>query len=265
MKRRCFAVGFALAMLVPSATASGQADDTFRWSGTLAPGGTIEIRGINGDIEATPGSGSTVAVQATKRGKKSDPREVTVEVIEDAEGVLVCAIYPSMDRDRPNRCRRHGEGSRTRDNDVTVDFQVRVPSGARLVARTVNGEVRATGLSGDVEAATVNGGITLATAGAATARTVNGSIDATTGRTSWAGEIQFQTVNGSITLRLPSDVRTQVNGKTVNGNLESDFPLTLEANQRWGPKRFEGTIGGGGGGTIDIETVNGSIRLRRAT
>jgi DUF4097 and DUF4098 domain-containing protein YvlB len=264
MKKHWLAAAFVLATLAPFTTARGQVEDTFRWSGTLATGSTIEIRGINGDIEASPGTDSTVEVRATKRGKKSDPREVTIEVVQDVEGVLVCAIYPSRDRDEPNRCRRDGEGSQTRDNDVTVDFQVSVPSGARLVAGTVNGGVRATGLSGDVEASTVNGEVAVVTAGTVTARTVNGSIEATTGRPSWTGELQFETVNGSITLRLPDQTRAEVSGKTVNGGIESDFPLTLESNRRWGPQHFEATLGGGGGGTIDLQTVNGSIRLQRS-
>ena len=62
------------------------------------------------------------------------------------------------------------------ENDVSVRFTVRVPAGVRFVARTVNGDVAAEGLTGDVQATTVNGGVRLSTAGQADAETVNGSI-----------------------------------------------------------------------------------------
>src|SRR2546421_4047570 len=44
-----------------------------------------------------------------------------------------------------------------RDNDVTVDFTVRVPTGVRFLGKTVNGEVEAAVLSSDVEANTRSG------------------------------------------------------------------------------------------------------------
>ena len=65
---------------------------------------------------------------------------------------------------------------RSRNNDVKVDFTVIVPAGVAFVGRTVNGGVKAIDLTGDVEARTVNGNITLATGGYARAKTVNGSI-----------------------------------------------------------------------------------------
>lgn len=84
------------------------------------------------------------------------------------------------------------------------------------------------------------------------------------GRASWTGTLGFGTVNGSITLRMPAGTNATVEGSTVNGGIDSDFPLMLEANHSWGPRRFEGQIGQGGG-KIEFETVNGSIRLVRAS
>lgn len=256
--------GFA-AVVVLSGTAEAQTSETFEWSGLLPAGGTLEVRGVNGDIEAAPSASPRAEVRAVKTGKKSDPRAVQIEVVQDAIGVLVCAVYPSRGADRPNRCARNGYVANVRDNDVDVDFIVKVPAGAGLVARTVNGKVSATALSGDIEASTVNGGIDLSTAGVASANTVNGSIDARIGRSQWTGTREYRTVNGAIKIELPADARAAVKGRTVNGDLDSDFPLTIQTGRLWGPRSFEGTIGGGGGGRLEIETVNGAIRLRRAS
>jgi len=48
----------------------------------------------------------------------------------------------------------------------------------------------------------------------------------------------------------------------VNGSIETDFPLTVTG--RLGPRRVTGTIGNGGR-RLALETVNGSIRLRKNT
>ena len=53
------------------------------------------------------------------------------------------------------------EAELTRDNDVKVEFTVRVPSGANLAARTVNGGIEARDLDGRVEVSTVNGSVDL--------------------------------------------------------------------------------------------------------
>ena len=264
MRSRWITIATALTALCTAGGALAQTEDAFQWSGVVAPGRTLEIRGINGDIEVTAATGAAAEVRAAKKGDDDDPRQVRVEVVEDAQGVLVCAVYPMSRDDRPNTCSRDRRDQHIRDNDVRVDFEVEVPVGVRLVAKTVNGDVDAMGIRADAEVATVNGKIRVASTGTVSAHTVNGSIEATMGRESWTGELGFRTVNGSITLRMPAGTGAVIEGKTVNGGLDSDFPLTLEANRGWGPKRFEGRIGEGGG-TIAIETVNGSIRLVRAS
>jgi len=237
------------------------AQGEFHWKGQVAAGKTIEIKGVNGDIDATAGSGD-VEVTAVKHARRSDPDEVKIEVVPSEGGVTICAVYPS-DGARENTCEtgEHGHMS-THDNDVRVNFTVRVPAGVRFVGHTVNGEVEAANLSGDVEAHTVNGSIRVSTSGSAEASTVNGSITASIGRAQWTDALEFHTVNGGITLDLPANVSTEVRASTVNGSIETDFPLTVTG--RLGPRRVTGTIGNGGR-RLALETVNGSIRLRKNT
>ena len=264
MASRWITITVSLALLGSAGRAIGQAQEPFRWSGVVEPGKTLEVRGINGDIEASGAEGTAAEVRASKEGEDDDPREVRIEVVEDAQGVLICAVYPTRRGERPNECHRNRRDQQLDDHDVTVDFVVQVPAGVRLVARTVNGSIRATGIGADTEVSTVNGKVEVASTGTVSAHTVNGSIEATMGRERWTGKLEFHTVNGSVTLRMPAGTSAVVEGETVNGDLESDFPLTLEANRQWGPRKFEGSIGEGGG-RLSIETVNGSIRLVRAS
>jgi len=48
---------------------------------------------------------------------------------------------------------------------------------------------------------------------------------------------------------------------TLHGSISSDYPVQLSG--RFGPRRAEGTIGRGGR-EIEMETVNGSIELRKS-
>lgn len=251
---------FVLGALVAAAAGTAQAQD-FEWQGRVARGNAIEIKNINGDVEATRGSGDQVEVTAVKReGRRGDPDDVTFEVVEHEGGVTICAVYPDSGR-RPNECRPGSDGRmNTRDNDTEVHFTVRVPAGVDLIGKSVNGDVRVDGVPGNAVARTVNGDIEVTAAGAVQASTVNGSIDASMGTAAFEDDLEFNTVNGSITLELPDGVNADVSASTVNGGMETDFPLTVEG--RWGPRHLRGTIGRGGP-RIELETVNGRIALRR--
>jgi hypothetical protein len=235
--------------------------DDFQWRGTVRPGGTIEVKGVNGDVTAMTGSGPDVEVTAERKARRNNPEEVRLEVVEHAGGVTICAVYPSKDAVQPNECRPGREGRmNVQNNDVSVRFVARVPAGVRFVGRTVNGDVDAQGLNGPVALATVNGSTTFSTASYGEASTVNGSIRGIMGASGWNDGLAFHTVNGSITLDLPPDLSAEVRASTVNGEISTDFPLTVTG--RVSRRHVTGTIGTGGR-QLDLETVNGSVRLRR--
>ncbi len=257
------AIAAAAFVTLACAPAVAQREDTFRWSGELAAGTTLEVRGMNGDVQARPSSGRTVEVVAVKRGDDDDPTAVDIEVIEGTAGIEVCAVYPGKRGTRNSTC-DHGDDDHDdwEDNDVVVDFTISVPSGVAFEGSTVNGGIDVSGLTSDVSVATVNGGIDVTSSGTVEAKTVNGSINASTGAASWNGTLEFKTVNGSIHLSLPAGAAAAVSAQTLNGDFSSDFPLTVEAGE-WGPKKVSGSIGSGGG-RLELETVNGEIEIRKS-
>ena len=258
MHRYLLACTTAAAVLL--APAAGAAQD-FRWHGSIPQGQSIEIKGVNGDVHAEPSGGNDVEVTAEKRARRDDPDSVQIQVVPHAGGVTICAVYPSRDGSRPNEC-QPGDGGRmnVQNNDVTVRFTVRVPAGVNFIGKTVNGEVEAMRLNGDVTLTTVNGSIGFSTTGGGRANTVNGSIRGEMGRADWTDRLEMATVNGSITLTLPSTLSTDVKASTVNGDITTDFPLT--ATGRITRRSVPGTIGGGGR-SLSLESVNGSITLKK--
>ena len=250
----------ALLLLLPLA-AHAQDADRWSWTGAVPAGRSIEIKGVNGAVSASLGSGSQVRVVAVKSAREDDPAAVELRVVEHAGGVTICAVYPSP-RGRPaNDCQpgAHGRSNVSR-NDVKVDFTVELPRGTSLVARTVNGGVTGTGLQSDVTAHTVNGDVRVGTTGVARAETVNGSIHAALGRSDWRDELAFETVNGGITVEFSGELNAVVQANTVNGSIDTDYPLSVQG--RFGPKRLTGTVGSGGR-TLELSTVNGAISLVR--
>ena len=113
-------------------------------------------------------------------------------------------------------------------------------------------------MTADILARTINGSIRLSTSQGASATTVNGSITASFGETSWDGEVAFETVNGSIRLEVPAQINANLDIRTSNGRITTaDLPITTTRSSR---RRVEGTLGEGGP-DLRLKTVNGSITL----
>jgi hypothetical protein len=245
--------------------------DEFRWSGNVPAGSSIEVKGINGEIVADAASGSEVQVVALKKARRGDVNSVHIKVEQHAGGVTICALYPDDEGEYPSSCsggvvndtgQSEGSGSHSvRNNDVTVDFTVHVPSQVGFVGKTVNGGISVTSLNANVLTRTVNGSIKISTTGYAEAATVNGGINARFLDGAWPKLLSFKTVNGEINLDLPASLSATVDAKTFNGAINSDFPLNV--TEQKGRKELKGTIESGGRELI-LKTLNGSISLRIA-
>ncbi len=227
----------------------------FSWDSLIAQGDQIEIKGVNGDVLATPTTGSEVRVSVLAE-HEIDPSQVSFEVITHAAGVTICAVYPDVPGEPANECLPGDQGHMAvRDNDVEVVFVVAVPAGVVFVGRTVNGNVSAELLLSDAFVSTVNGNAVVSTTGQATASTVDGFINAAVGSANWDRGLEFTTVNGNVTVQIPSNTNAEVHASTVNGIITSDFSLTEVA-----PGVMQGVIGLGGP-VLTLSTVNGNITL----
>ena len=230
----------------------------FVWRGVVETGQTLQIKGVNGDIIAGRASGTEIEVRAEKRARRSDVDDVRIEVVEHADGVTLCAVYPSS-RGRENTCEPgSGGGNSVRNVDVQVTFYVSVPANVTFLGSTVNGDVEVEDLASDVDVSSVNGDIEISTTGFAEATTVNGSIDAAMEQYDIENGLSFTTVNGSISLDLPDDVDADLDARWLNGRLEADLPF--ERIGRVSRRSARGVLGDGGP-ELHITTVNGSIHI----
>jgi DUF4097 and DUF4098 domain-containing protein YvlB len=232
----------------------------FHWTGKLADNNIVEIKNINGSIDASSSSGDQVEVTAEKSGPEAD--QVKIQVVPSSEGVTICAMFPhgsSSCEPGESWHSNNVHGDRTK-----VNFTVHLPQNLRFSGQSVNGEVKALDMGRYVRATSVNGSVRVSTKSWALAETVNGSVDVAMGSADWNGKLKIETVNGSITLKLPDDLNADVRFRSVNGNLTTDFPLTIQGSFGGMPgnHRVEGRIGSGGR-ELDVETVNGSVRLEK--
>lgn len=238
----------------------GSTTEHFEWVGQVAPGATVEIKNINGEVRAHPGSGSTVRVRAAKQGWDDLPSTVRIVVVETPQRVTFCAVYPDVPGLPPNQCLPGGEAQlASRGNDVSVRFEVDVPPGRTFVGATLAGPVEATGLVGYVVARTISGDIEISTTDLAEASTISGDIRASIGRGDWDRDLSFRAVEGHVTIWLPSATNADVWASTGRGTIATDFPLSI--TQVGQSRQLQGRLGSGGH-DLQIATGSGNIAVR---
>jgi DUF4097 and DUF4098 domain-containing protein YvlB len=149
---------------------------------------------------------------------------------------------------------------------------------------SVSGNVRARGIAGDVRARSVSGDVDLdAVTGDVTVSSVSGHgyvtvarsrvvrMETVSGDLSYGGTFDptgtydFRAHSANIRLDMPADVAATMSIDTFSGDIETDFPLTIQPNSDRGPSRHhvETTLGRGGA-HVTISTFSGDIELRRS-
>jgi hypothetical protein len=257
-----------LALLLAPAALSAQDRQTQRDAFTLnerVPAGQwIRVRNINGGLRVHPSTSDRVEITATKSWRRGDPQDVRIETKRSSDGsILVCAFWTENATCTENSYESHNDGWRRgdRNNDVSVDFDIRVPRGVKVGVYGVNGGVSVDGATSEVRASTVNGSVdATSTGGPVVANTVNGSVHATMGRFDGDQDLTFSTVNGSVVAEFTGDVDADIDLSTVNGRFQTDWPVTISG--RIDPRRLRATLGKGGR-RIKLSTVNGNVELRK--
>jgi DUF4097 and DUF4098 domain-containing protein YvlB len=91
--------------------------------------------------------------------------------------------------------------------------------------------------------------------GALDGSTTNGSVNAQLTRVD--GDVNLETTNGSVTLKVPRDIRANLDVSTSNGGIRSD--LEVEGGEK-GRRHLAGEVNGGGG-LVKIRTTNGGVSI----
>ena len=274
----------AVAFVAPSFAAAqevGRSQEVWTWDGRVERGKWFRLSSINGPVTIEASSDNMVHVRAEKEVRRGDITDVAFQVLQSGGDVQVCALwYRDSCEEDGVRSRRDDDDRRENRRDVKVKFTVRVPAGVHVDAETVNGEMEVRNVTADVRASTVNGGVEVRDVGGevrattvnggvdvstkngpVTATTVNGDVDVKMAAISRDGPMKFTTVNGRVSVEMPESIDADVEMETMHGSISSDYPVTLAG--RFGPRHARGTIGKGGR-RIEMETLNGSVVLRKA-
>jgi gas vesicle protein len=246
-------------------------EETLSWTFDSAGINKIDAQTVNGSIKLEGADDSSIHVSAWKVVSGRDPAQAEAF----AQQVKV---YAERNGDEIRIYREHPKPPH--GVSVNVRYEIECPVLMNANLRTVNSKIEASGIDGAVDVTTVNGDIELqCDTGPVHAQTTNGGIEAAIGRLeheskfsttnggvevsvdSGAAGLTATTTNGGIDVTLPETFSGQLDARTSNGRVYSDFPIPSAGNIR---NRLEGQIGEGQGAAIvKLRSLNGSIYLRK--
>jgi hypothetical protein len=233
--------------------ASGKATDEWTRTYTLLKGGRLEIINVNGLIEVFPATGSQVEVVAR--------REVRTRSDEEAKARLAKAeMVEEVGKDHVRIEMKPGEAQNSfgPHGRVNIQYRVTVPPGLATTFRTENGAVRLENVQGRITAVSTNGPVVgRGLSGSVDASTVNGGIEI--GLTTLDADSKITTVNGPATLIVGAGVGAELEAEAVNGGVVTQDGLPLTESDRT-PRRVAGRINKGGPRII-VQTTNGGVRV----
>lgn len=255
----------------------------------LSSGGVVELSLISGDIKVTSWNRDQVRIKAS-----SENGSLQLDATNGRVSLSVRSIHDDMgdteyDITIPAGARLISHsvsadittdgGSDVEARSVSGDVSVANATGratlesvsGSLTARHVghglriNGvssDVNATDITGDINAQSTSGDIVLGTTHSSFVHTETVSGDTRFGGTiDRAGRYDFHSHSGDITLAVPATGVT-FDVSTFNGDVQSDYPMTLQPGSEVGQKHMEFSINGGGA-RVTAETFSGSITVER--
>lgn len=234
----------------------------------LEKGGTFSLENVNGTLTLTLAKGSEVHFVAEKSAKALDQEKAKkglaqIEVVTETKPDLVRVVtrYP-----------KGGGFFGGAGFSGKVDYTIEVPEGTKVELTNVNGTINVNAPGSKVTCETTNGAVMVDAAGMLKAAAVNGKVrfsaedidEISTTNGSIEGTVKslapkggkVESVNGHVALSLPGKAALRVEAENVNGGVECGFTgLTREKHS------ISGDLNGGGQ-TITVETVNGSIEVK---
>jgi hypothetical protein len=219
---------------------------------TLAPsGGTIAVDGKqNGGVSVKGWDQGQVLVRArvqTGAPTEAEAANLAQQIRIETSGAKIYASGPET----------------RKDYQWSVSYEVFVPRRSDLSLETHNGGIAIADVNGRIDFSALNGGVVLKRVGGAVrGSTTNGGLVIELGGDRWDGEsLDVSTTNGGIIMSVPENYSANIQTGTVNGSVNTDFPVMVQGRIN---KQIALNLGSGGA-TVKAMTTNGGVHLKRAT
>jgi predicted membrane protein len=205
------------AMLLTVARADNAETASIKFSDPSQPG-TLKVTIANGDIRIRGSDAAEVTVRTELKNENQEQRK---------DGLRVLTTSSSYKLTEKNNVvsLSYGTGAWPGSGG---DFDITVPRNSNvIVSSAFGGDIEVGEVSGDLEVKSLNGEVTLSkVSGGVLVETMNGEIEAEVVAMKDNKPLSFTSMNGEVSLRLPVDAKANVQMRTHNGSILTDFDET---------------------------------------
>ena len=261
-------------------------DETSRVDTTVAlsSGGVVELSLISGEIKVTSWNRDQVRIKASSDGGilqfDATNSRVTLTVRSDHDDMgdteyagarlITHSVSADITTDGGSDVEAHAVSGDVSVSNVTGRATLESVSGSLTAMHVghglringVSSDIKATDITGDINAQSTSGDIVLGGTHSSFVHTETVSGDTRFGGTiDRAGRYDFHSHSGDIVLAVPATGVT-FDVSTFSGDVQSDYPMTLQPGSEVGQKHMEFSINGGGA-RVTAETFSGGITVER--
>jgi hypothetical protein len=284
----------ALVLAAPGAHAQQPVDaQTFDWSGTVAPGGTVRLDVEDGNVHVTAAADNRMTVHGERRHGSplfqavTEGNNVTICVFRHGSQCAIDGVHghfhipvtvsfhgPSSDltvalppgailiaHTRDGAIEVHGAGAGVTAESGDGNIRIAESSGAVHV-HTGDGEIQVDTILGSVYARSGDGPVSVTDAtGSVEASTADGNVDLRLAAVDSAPHITAHSGDGTVTVYVPASFAGDVEARTSDGRIDSEFALPITG--RVDPHHIHATLGANGGGQLRLDSSDGDIHLKK--
>lgn len=242
----------------------------------------IDVDVISGSVEIIGDGGNNIRVTGERVIHAADQQQFARakqdDVLDMNEKDGTAQIYENgpFRNNSNNRSNDNHGFHENSDRQYNVDWNltVHVPREIALHLRNVNGSIKTENTNGTFDIKAVNGSVTGASlAGSGTISTVNGPT-VIAFRENPKADSTFSSVNGKVDVTYQANLAAEFDLRTVNGGMFTDFESVVLASSGGASSKNGKFVYkshgnsririGSGGPQIRMETVNGSIQIRKS-
>jgi hypothetical protein len=240
---------------------------------TVSEGASVDVRTGVGLITIRQGDPGRIEVHGMVRVRERDLSRSEAEdlvnrieanpPIEQAANTVSVGYRDSRDRD----LQRY----------ASISYEIELPPGTRVQARTGSGGIQAESLRGEIVASTGSGSISVSRAASDNMElstgsgevSVTGAIRVLQIRTGsggimvegqQSGRWDLKTGSGTINVRLPNEAGFELDAHTGSGSVSTNRPITIRGRIDGRARNISGTVGAGGPALV-LRTGSGGIDI----
>jgi len=281
MKQILFVAFIGATLAFTAAGRDYKVEDRSPVNHTFSSDKKLDVDVISGSVEIIGDGGNGIRVTGERVIHAADQQQLARakqdDVLDMNEKDGTAQIYENGPfRNNNNRSSDNHGFHENSDREYNVDWNltVHVPREIALRLRDVNGSIKAQDTNGVFDISAVNGSVTGTNiGGSGNISTVNGTT-VVSFRENPKSDSAFKSVNGKVDVTYQPNLAAEFDLRTVNGGMFTDFESVALASTGGGSSKDGKFVYkshgnsriqvGSGGPQIRMETVNGSIQIRKA-